>query len=116
MADDDAGDRAGEEKRKIDKGVVGAQRGTAILDGNVADGFDGERRKDQRISNANQSRGDKRGRGNSRETQKEQAEDLNEERNEGNGKSADTRDQASKNDPSHDEARSIDRQREGSAA
>src|SRR5258708_35195674 len=60
-ADDDAGDGAGEEEGEIDEGVVGAEGSPAIFNGDGADGFDGERRKDEGKSNANESRGGKGG-------------------------------------------------------
>ncbi len=47
VADDDAGDGACEEEGEIDEGVVGAEGSPAIFDGDGADGFDGERRKDE---------------------------------------------------------------------
>jgi len=48
QADGEAeGDGAGEEEGEIDEGVVGAEGSPAIFNGDGADGFDGERRKDE---------------------------------------------------------------------
>jgi hypothetical protein len=116
VADDDAGDGASEEEGEIDEGVVRAEGGAAIFDGDVADGFDGERREDQGETNSNEGRGGECGGRNSRETQKKEAEDFDKERYEGDGKAADAGDQADKEEASHDEASSIDCQREGRAA
>ena len=114
-ADDGAGDGAGEEQGEIDEGVVGAERGAAIFDGDVADGLDSERRKDQRITNADQSSGGESGTGNASEAQQKQAEDFHEERDEGDRKAAEARDQPGKEDACDDEASSIERKRKGSA-
>src|ERR1700730_13260632 len=116
MADDGAGDRASEEEGEIDEGIVGAESGAAIFDGDVTDGFDGERGEHQGKTDADEGRGDKRGRGNARETQQEEAEDFNEKRNDGDRKAAESRDQTDKEQAGHDEASSIDGQGQGGAA
>ena len=115
VADDGAGDRSGKKQREIDEGVVGAEGGAAIFVGDVADGFDGQRWKNQGIADADQTRGHKSGGGNARESEQKETEDFYEERNKGDGEAPNARDQAVEQDACDDEASSIEGERECSA-
>ena len=69
MADDGSGEGTREEKREVDEKVICAEGGAAIFDGDGANGFDGERWKDERESEADESCGSEGGGGNAREAE-----------------------------------------------
>ena len=115
MADDGSGERPSEEKREIDEEIVGAEGGAAIFDGDGANGFDGERWKDEREAEADECRRGEGGRGDARETEKEQAEDFDEERNDGDGKSAEAGDESVEKNAGENKRDPIEGKSEGGA-
>ena len=108
VADDDSGERAGEEEGKVDEEIVGAERRAAIFNGNEANGFDTERREYEREAEADESGGGEGGGRNAREAEKQQAKDFDEKRDDRDGKAADAGNESGEKKAGENEGDAVD--------